>query len=188
MALIYKIATVGQWQDAEAAGRFNGRACRSRRRVHSLLECGNGRGDGRQTFCRAGRPRSCRRGRRRAWRQAEMGSVARRRPVSPSLPRTFAGRSSLGKAAALARRRARLFGIIAVNLLYGLARPLFFAMDAEQAHGLTIRLLKGAAFLPVALGRSDARLRGARLRARFLQSAWHGRRGSTSMPKFPTPC
>ena len=46
-----------------------------------------------------------------------------------------------------------------MNLLYGLARPLFFAMDAEQAHGLTIRLLKGAAFLPVALGRSDARLR-----------------------------
>jgi dihydroorotate dehydrogenase len=46
-----------------------------------------------------------------------------------------------------------------VSGLYGLARPLFFAMDAEQAHGMTIKMLKAAAFLPFSLGASDARLR-----------------------------
>ncbi len=43
--------------------------------------------------------------------------------------------------------------------LYGIARPLFFAMDAEQAHGLTIRMLKAGNLLPFSLGRSDPRLR-----------------------------
>lgn len=34
------------------------------------------------------------------------------------------------------------------NGFYGLARPLFFAMDAEKAHGLTIRMLKAARYWP----------------------------------------
>lgn len=46
-----------------------------------------------------------------------------------------------------------------MNLAYSLARPILFAMDAEKAHGVTIRMLKAAALLPASLGVQDARLR-----------------------------
>ena len=36
--------------------------------------------------------------------------------------------------------------------LYSLARPLLFAMDAEQAHGVTIKLLKAASAMPFSAG------------------------------------
>lgn len=42
---------------------------------------------------------------------------------------------------------------------YRLARPLLFAMDAERAHGVTIRMLKALNRLPVASGNDDPRLR-----------------------------
>ena len=42
--------------------------------------------------------------------------------------------------------------------LFGLARPLLFAMDAEQAHGITIKMLKPANRLPFNLVSSDARV------------------------------
>ena len=43
--------------------------------------------------------------------------------------------------------------------LFGIARPLLFALDAEQAHGLTIRMLKPANKLPFNLATGDPRLR-----------------------------
>ena len=43
--------------------------------------------------------------------------------------------------------------------LFALARPLLFAIDAEQAHGATIKMLKVANRLPFTLGGGDARLR-----------------------------
>ena len=40
--------------------------------------------------------------------------------------------------------------------LYGLTRPLLFALDAEKAHGATIQLLKAARYWPA--GSDDPRL------------------------------
>lgn len=42
--------------------------------------------------------------------------------------------------------------------VYDLARPLLFAMEAEQAHGMTIKLLKAANYLPFRLHGGDPRL------------------------------
>ncbi len=42
--------------------------------------------------------------------------------------------------------------------LFSIARPLIFAVDPEDAHGHTIRLLKAANHLPFTLSRADARL------------------------------
>lgn len=42
--------------------------------------------------------------------------------------------------------------------LYGLARPLLFSMDAEKAHGLTLRMLRAARFAPFMRATEDPRL------------------------------
>lgn len=46
-----------------------------------------------------------------------------------------------------------------MNFAYSLVRPILFAMDAEKAHGVTLRMLKAAALLPASLGAHDSRLR-----------------------------
>lgn len=46
-----------------------------------------------------------------------------------------------------------------MSALYALARPLLFALDAEKAHGLTIRFLKAGNWLPTLARPDDLRLR-----------------------------
>ena len=89
--------------------------------------------------------------------RAQMGGVARRRPVSASLWRIAALRGAVGAAAA-ARQRSppRLSGARAViGLLGSLARPMLRMLDPEDAH----RLIHALRFPPfVKLTADDPRL------------------------------
>src|SRR5580693_815797 len=87
-----------------------------------------------------------------------MGALPRRRSVSASVRRAAVVGSALGAAAP--RRDRRPAGIsgaeTVIGLLDRLALPLLHALDAEDAHGLAIKMLKFAPLSPAP--RDDPRL------------------------------
>src|SRR6516162_142006 len=87
-----------------------------------------------------------------------MGTVARRRVISPPLRRTAAHRGSLDQTrAGRSFRSPRFAGARAmIGFLDQLVRPLLYALDPEDAHRLAIRMLQIAP-LPAA-GLDDSRL------------------------------
>src|SRR6516164_10228603 len=87
-----------------------------------------------------------------------MGTVARRRVISPPLRHTAARRGSLDQTrAGRSLRPTRFAGARAViGFLDQLARPLLYALDPEDAHRLAIRMLQIAPLPPA--GPDDGRL------------------------------
>ena len=87
MTTIYKILTAAQWQQAEAAGRFEGAPIDLKDGYIHFSDAGHRARDGRQAFCRPGRsPARGRRG-RGARRGPANGSC---RAAAPCFPHLYA--------------------------------------------------------------------------------------------------
>src|SRR6516225_6842225 len=141
-----------------AIGRLARLRDRPARRLHPFVQRGAGARDGRAALCRHGRSDAHCAQRRCARRQAEMGDLQGRRPVSAFLRCVAACRRDLGQAApAQLRSPARLSGNPSmIGLLEPLVRPLLQLLDAETAHRLAIAALKMPPF--VKLTADDPRL------------------------------
>ena len=100
--VVYKIVASSLWPTGRAGLR--GRGDRSRRRLHPFLDASAGRGDRRAAFRRPGRSAARRDRRGAARRSAEMGGVARRRPLPASLRTAAALRRALDEAPEARRR------------------------------------------------------------------------------------